>query len=68
MVRSGLAGAALALFSAGLLGLYLRLPGMTRADGIRATHDGLARSKDSRMFGIALSLLIDGARTHRKAA
>jgi hypothetical protein len=68
MVRSRLAGAALALFSAGLLGVYLRLPGMTRADGIRPTHDGVGLAKDSWMMGIAMSLLIDGDRAHRKAA
>jgi hypothetical protein len=63
------AGAALTGFSAGLLGLYLRTPGMRRDGDIRPTPDGTALAKDVWMFGIGSSLLVDAllARRERRA-
>jgi hypothetical protein len=58
-VPAGLAGAGLAAFSGATLGVYLRIPGMTR-DGIRPSHEGVALAKDVWMLGIGLSLTIDG--------
>lgn len=60
VVPAVVAGAALTAFSAGLLGLYLRIPDM-RADGsLRPTQQGTTIAKDVWMFGIGLSLLVDG--------
>ena len=59
-VGPGLAGAGLTAFSAGLLGMYVKLPGMTE-DGIRPTQQGSALAKDSWLLGIGLALLLDRA-------
>jgi hypothetical protein len=59
------AGAALTAFSAGLLGLYLRTPGMRRPGSLRPTPEGLTISKDVWMLGAGLSLVVD-ALTDRK--
>jgi hypothetical protein len=59
-VGPGLAGAGLTAFSAGLLGMYFKLPGMTE-DGIRPTQQGLALAKDSWLLGIGLALVLDRA-------
>jgi hypothetical protein len=58
-IPSALAGAALTAFSGGLLGLYLRTPGLRRDGGIRPSQDGTAIAKDVWMLGIGLSLLLD---------
>lgn len=68
-VPSGVAGAALAGFSGGLLTMYMRTPEMHEPGSPRPTQQGSAVAKDSWMFGIALSLLIDscsGRRARRK--
>lgn len=62
------AGAALTAFSAGLLNMYLKTPGMTEADGIRPTQDGTAVAKDVWMLGTGLALVIDGLLDPTKAA
>jgi hypothetical protein len=64
VVPTGLAGAGLTAFSAGLLGMYLRTPGMTKEDGIRPSQQGTALAKDVWMLGIGIGLTID-ALTHR---
>jgi uncharacterized membrane protein YphA (DoxX/SURF4 family) len=57
-VPTAVAGAALTAFSAGLLGLYLRTPGMTRPGAsIAPTQDGLTIAKDVWMLGIGLGML-----------
>jgi len=61
VVPAALAGAALTGFSAGLLGLYLRTPGMRRGPkDLRSTPEGLTISKDVWMLGAGLALVIDG--------
>jgi hypothetical protein len=61
VVPAALAGAALVGFSAGLLGLYVRTPGMRRGKfDPRATPQGLPISKDVWMLGAGLGLLVDG--------
>ena len=61
VVPAAVAGAALTGFSAGLLGLYLRTPGMRRGPrDLRSTPQGLPISKDVWMLGSGLALLIDG--------
>lgn len=65
-VSSRAAGAALTGFSGGLVGLYLRLPGMRQPGSIWPTHAGLGLSKDIWLLGIGLSLLGDRRRKSRK--
>lgn len=59
-VPTRLAGAALTAFSAGLVTMYLRTPGMTEADGIRPSQDGIGLAKDSWLVAIGLALLVGG--------
>jgi hypothetical protein len=59
VVPAGVAGAGLAAFSAGLLGMYLRTPGMTRPDGVRPSQQGTPLAKDVWMLGIGLGLVAD---------
>jgi hypothetical protein len=61
VVPATLAGLALTGFSAGLLGLYLRTPGMRRsAKDLRPTPQGVPLSKDVWMLGIGVGLVVDG--------
>ena len=55
-----LAGLALTSFAGGLLGLYVRTPGL-HDDKLRPSREGTAIAKDSWLAGIGLSLLIDAA-------
>ena len=59
IVPTAVAGAGLAAFSAGLVGLYLRTPGMREDGSLRPTQQGIALAKDVWMLGIALGFLID---------
>jgi hypothetical protein len=59
VVPTAAAGAGLTAFSAGLLGMYLRTPGMTEEDGIRPSQQGTAMAKDVWMLGIGLGLVAD---------
>ena len=62
------AGAALTGFSAGLLGLYFRTPGMRRPNSIWPTEAGQGISKDVWMLGIGHSLVLDGMTDNAKSA
>lgn len=59
-VPTAVAGAALTGFSAGLLGLYLRTPGMTKPGSVAPTQEGLPIAKDVWMLGIGIGLLTRG--------
>lgn len=59
-VPAAVAGAVLAAFSAGLVGLYLKTPGMRREGSLRPTEQGKSLAKDVWLFGIGLSLTFDG--------
>lgn len=61
-VPSLVAGAALTAFAGGLLGLYLRTPGMREEGGLRPTPEGLPLVKDVWLLGIGLSLALDDLR------
>src|SRR3954463_1096116 len=50
-VPTVVAGAALTAFSGGMLGLYLRTPGMRKPGSLAPTQDGLAVAKDSWLVG-----------------
>jgi uncharacterized membrane protein YphA (DoxX/SURF4 family) len=58
-VPAGLAGAGLAAFSGGTLGLYVKTPGMRKAGTPLPTEQGTALAKDVWMSGIGLGLVID---------
>jgi hypothetical protein len=59
VVPPGLAGLVLGAFSTGLLGLYLRVPGLRSEGSLRPTREGTAVAKDSWMAAIAAALVLD---------
>lgn len=59
IVPTPLAGLGLACFSAGLLGLYLRIPGMRQNGSLRSTVQGTPLAKDAWLLGIGLSFVLD---------
>ncbi|WP_055692982.1 hypothetical protein [Streptomyces prasinopilosus] len=59
VVPTVVAGAGLAAFSSGLLGLYLRTPGMRGEGSLRPTQDGTALAKDVWMLGIGIGFVVD---------
>lgn len=59
VVPTGLVASALTAFSAGLLGLYTRIPGMRQEGSIRPTQKGNAIAKDVWLLGIGIGLLTD---------
>jgi hypothetical protein len=66
-VPTAVAGAGLTMFSAGLLGLYVRTPGMT-IDGVRPSQQGIPLAKDVWMLGIGLSFILEGLSERRGRA
>ncbi|WP_395105864.1 hypothetical protein [Actinomadura sp. SCN-SB] len=58
-VPSAVAGAALTGFSGGLVGLYLRAPGLRKPGSIFPTQSGVPIFKDFWMLGIGLNLIAD---------
>jgi hypothetical protein len=58
VVPSGVAGVLLTGFSGGLLGLYIKIPGMRQEGSLRPTHQGIALAKDSWLLGIGASLIL----------
>lgn len=63
IVPAAAAGAGLVAFSSGLLGMYMRTPGMR--DGLRPTQQGTPIAKDVWMLGIGLGLLVDELTTRK---
>lgn len=59
VVPAAVAGAGLAAFSGGLLGLYARTPGMRKQGSPFPTQQGIPLAKDAWMMGIGLGLVID---------
>lgn len=59
IVSDRLAGAALTGFSASLLGLYARAPGMRKPGSVWPTQQGIGLSKDVWMLGLGLDLVLD---------
>jgi hypothetical protein len=58
-VPSIVAGAGLAAFSGGLLGMYAKTPGMRKPGTPFPSDQGTALAKDVWMMGIALGLIVD---------
>jgi hypothetical protein len=67
VVPAALAGAGLAAFAGGLLGLYARTPGMRKEGSPLPTVEGTALAKDVWMVGIGLGLMIDDLTEGRAA-
>ena len=67
VVPAALAGAGLAAFAGGLLGLYARTPGMRKEGSPLPTQEGTALAKDVWMVGIGLGLMIDDLTEGRAA-
>jgi hypothetical protein len=69
-VPTALAGAVLTGFAGGLLGLYLRTPGMRKEGSLAPTEQGLSVAKDVWLLGIGVGLLTRGTvdRSTRKVA
>jgi uncharacterized membrane protein YphA (DoxX/SURF4 family) len=59
VIPSAVAGAGLAAFSGGLLGLYARTPGMRKERSPFPTQRGTPLFKDAWLMGIGLGLVID---------
>jgi hypothetical protein len=59
-VPTAVAGAALTAFSGGLLGLYLKTPGMRKEGSLAPTEAGLSIAKDSWLLGIGIGLFTRG--------
>ena len=59
VVPAAVAGAGLAAFSGGMLGLYARTPGMRKENSLFPTQQGTPLAKDVWMMGIGLGLVID---------
>ncbi|MDK0523731.1 hypothetical protein [Streptomyces sp. ML-6] len=62
-VPTRLAGLALTGFAGGLVGLYLRVPGMHEPGSLRPTQNGTPLAKDFWMLGIGLGFLGANARS-----
>lgn len=58
VVPPGVAGAALTAFSGGLMGLYLRAPGLREDGSLRPTQQGTTVAKDVWLLGIGLALVL----------
>jgi hypothetical protein len=65
IVPAGLAGIALTSFAGGLIGLYIRTPGLHDSK-MRPTQDGTAIAKDIWMVGIGIGLVVDAALSESK--
>ncbi|MBE1586143.1 hypothetical protein ACFPOI_44435 [Nonomuraea angiospora] len=59
VVPSLLAGAALTGFAAGLVGLYLRTPGMRQEGSLRPSEQGIGLVKDIWLLGIGVGLVME---------
>lgn len=59
VVPSALAGLGLMAFSGGLVGLYLRTPGMREPGSLRPTQQGVGIAKDVWMLAIGASFVVD---------
>jgi hypothetical protein len=59
-VPTAVAGAALTVFSGGLLGLYLKTPGMRKPGSLAPAEAGLPIAKDSWLLGIGIGLVTRG--------
>lgn len=67
-VPAVLAGLGLTAFSAGLVGLYWRTPGMHQDRSVRPTEQGTPLAKDVWLLAIGASLVVGGLSRRRRRA
>jgi hypothetical protein len=67
VIPTGLVATALSGFSGGLVGLYLRLPGMREQGSLRPTQQGLPLAKDAWLLAIGAALVLDSLGRRREA-
>lgn len=67
VVSTGLAGVGLVAFSAGLVGLYLKTPGLRKEGSIWPTQDGTGIAKDAWMLGIGLGFVTEAIADARRS-
>lgn len=67
VIGDGLAGLALTSFAGGLLGLYMKTPGMRQEGSVRPSKDGTALAKDTWLAGIGLTLMLSSIGSRRVA-
>jgi hypothetical protein len=67
VIPSLLAGLGLTAFSAGLIGLYLRTPGLRKEGSVRPTQAGVPLAKDVWLLGAGLDMIVDGIVARRAA-
>lgn len=65
VVPTWLAAAGLSGFSAALMRVYLKTPGLTREDGIRPAPAGMGIARDVFMLGSGLGLVVEELATKR---
>ena len=66
VVPTALAGAALTAFAGGLVGLYLKTPGMRKEGSLTPTSQGIGIAKDVWMLGIGLGFVADAIANRKK--
>lgn len=67
VVPAAVAGAGLSMFSASLLGIYLKTPGMRQSGSLAPTQQGTPLAKDVWMLGIGVGLVIDSLVESRRS-
>ena len=68
LIPDAVAGTVMLPFSAGLAGLYLRIPGMRADKSVRPTSQGIAMAKDLWLLGISLSLITSQVKSKMRNA
>jgi hypothetical protein len=66
VVPTAVAGVGLTAFAGGLLGLYLKTPGMRKDGSLAPTQAGIGIAKDVWMLGIGLGFVADALAGRRK--
>ena len=66
VVPTALAGAGLAAFAGGLLGMYLKTPGMHKEGSLAPTPQGIGIAKDVWMLGIGVGFVVDALVNRKK--
>lgn len=67
VVPSRIAGSGLTAFAGGLLGMYVKNPGMRQPGSLRPSAEGTALAKDVWMLGAGLTLVALGRRPRHHA-
>jgi hypothetical protein len=66
VVPTALAGAALTVFAGGLVGMYLKTPGMRKEGSLVPTQQGTAIAKDVWMLSIGIGFVVDALANRKK--